>query len=92
MVIRETVIGTIEKIRAESGAKTPVPLTDELPLLDSGLDSLNIAILVTRLEEVFGFDPFSESTGISYPVTVGDLIRVYESSAAARAVDQRSST
>jgi acyl carrier protein len=92
MVIRDTIIGTIHKILAESGAKTPVSLTDELPLLDSGLDSLGIAILVTRLEEALGFDPFSESTGISYPVTLGDLVRVYESSAAAHGVDQRSAS
>jgi acyl carrier protein len=92
MVIRDTIIGTIHKILAESGAKRPVSLTDELPLLDSGLDSLGVAILVTRLEEALGFDPFSDSTAISYPVTVGDLIRVYESSAAAHGVDQRSAT
>jgi acyl carrier protein len=92
MVIRNTVIGTIHKIVTESGAKTPVSLTDELPLLDSGLDSLGIAILVARLEEALGFDPFSEATAISYPVTVGDLIRVYESSAAVHGVDQGSAT
>jgi acyl carrier protein len=92
MVIRDTVIGTIQKVLAESGAKRLVSLTDELPLLDSGLDSLGIAILVTRLEEALGFDPFSDSTAISYPVTVGDLIRVYESSAAAHGVDHRSAT
>jgi acyl carrier protein len=92
MVIRDTIIGTIQKILAESGSKTPVSLTDERPLLDSGLDSLGIAILVARLEEALGFDPFSDSTAISYPVTVGDLIRVYESSAAAHGVDQRSAT
>jgi len=92
MAIRETIIGTIQKILTESGAKTPVSLADELPLLDSGLDSLGIAILVARLEEALGFDPFSESTAVSYPVTVGDLIRVYEASAAAHSVDQGSAT
>jgi acyl carrier protein len=92
MVIRDTIVGTIDKILAESGATTPVSLTDELPLLDSGLDSLGIAILVARLEEAFGFDPFSEGTEISYPVTLGDLIQIYESSAAAHGVDQRSAT
>ena len=83
MVIRDAIIETIQKVLAESGGKKPVSLTDDLPLLDSGLDSLGIAILVARLEEALGFDPFSESTAVSYPVTVGDLIRVYESSAAA---------
>ena len=88
MEIRDTIIGTIDKILVDSGAKMPVSLTDELPLLDSGLDSLGIAILVARLEETLGLDPFSESTEISYPVTLRDLIQLYESAAAAQGVDQ----
>ena len=54
------------------------PLSDELPLLDSGLDSLGFAILVSRLESVLGVDPFSENEGVSFPVKVGDFIRFYE--------------
>jgi hypothetical protein len=47
-------------------------------LLDSGLDSLMIAILVARLEERLGLDPFTDSDDIYYPVTLGDFIRAYE--------------
>ena len=57
------------------------PLTDDLALLDSGLDSLTIAIVVTRLEDTLGLDPFTESDDISYPVTLGDFIRFYENAA-----------
>ncbi len=49
-----------------------------MALLESGLDSLSIAILVARLDETFGFDPFTESDDIYYPVTLGDFIRFYE--------------
>jgi hypothetical protein len=54
------------------------PLSDELPLLDSGLDSLCFAILVSRLESVLGVDPFSESEDAPFPVNLGEFIRFYE--------------
>jgi hypothetical protein len=54
------------------------PLSDELPLMDSGLDSLCFAIIVTRLETVLGVDPFSESTDAPFPVNLGEFIHFYE--------------
>jgi len=42
------------------------------------LDSLGFAILVARLEEQLGLDPFTDSDDVSYPVTLGDFIRFYE--------------
>jgi hypothetical protein len=56
-------------------------------MLDSGLDSLAIAILGVRLEETLGFDPFTESDDVHYPVTLGDFIRFYENAARSRDVD-----
>lgn len=80
MSIKSTVISQIQEIAGEN-KKTLPPLTEDLVLLDSGLDSLSIAILVARLEEVLGIDPFTESDDISYPVTLGDFIRFYENAA-----------
>jgi acyl carrier protein len=80
MSIKSTVISHIQQIGEESKKSLP-PLTDDLVLLDSGLDSLAIAILVARLEETLGIDPFTESDDISYPVTLGDFIRFYENAA-----------
>ncbi len=79
MSIRSTIILYIEEI-AEEGKKDLPPLTDELPLLESGLGSLMIAVLVARLEETLGVDPFTESDDIYYPVTLGDFIDFYENS------------
>jgi acyl carrier protein len=67
------------------------PLTDDLVLLDSGLDSLGIAILVARLEETLGFDPFTETDDMAYPVTLGDFIRFYEHAAGPHGIDSRQS-
>jgi acyl carrier protein len=86
MTIRSAVVSHIEEIAAQNSKPLP-PLTDELILLDSGLDSLAIAILVARLEESLGFDPFTESDDVSYPVTLGDFIRFYEAAARSRDLD-----
>lgn len=58
--------------------KTLAPLTDDLVLLDSGLDSLCFAIIVATLEDELGFDPFTESEDVFFPVTFGDFVRFYQ--------------
>jgi hypothetical protein len=77
MSVKSTVIAQIERI-AEENNKTLAPLTEDLVLLHSGLDSLALAILVARLEEILEVDPFTESDEIAYPVTLGDFINFYE--------------
>ena len=75
---RLTIISHIERIAGEQ-KKSLKPLSDDLPLLESGLDSLCFAILVARLEDEFGFDPFSVSDTVEFPVTLGEFLRCYES-------------
>jgi acyl carrier protein len=88
MSVKTAVLSGIQEIAA--GNNTPLPpLTDDLVLLDSGLDSLAIAILVARLEESLGFDPFTESDDVAYPVTLGDFISFYEHAAERHRVDPR---
>jgi len=53
-------------------------VADALSLLDSGLDSLCFAIIVSRLENVLGVDPFSENEDAPFPVKLGEFIRFYE--------------
>jgi acyl carrier protein len=88
MSIRSTVIAEIQTI-AQVDKRNLAPLTDDLVLLDSGLDSLAIAILVARLEDAVGFDPFTESRSAAYPVTLGDFVRFYEDAAEARRVHSK---
>ncbi len=88
MSVKATVISEIQRI-VEDDRKSLPPLTDDLVLLDSGLDSLGIAILVARLEERLGFDPFTETSDIAYPVTLGDFIRFYEHAGEFHGVDSR---
>jgi hypothetical protein len=56
----------------------PVPsLDDETVLLETGLDSLGFAVLVTRLEDELGYDPFSIMSEPVYPVTLAEFVDVY---------------
>lgn len=77
MSARLMIIAEIEQV-AKDQNKALRPLTDDLELLDSGLDSLCFAILVARLEDKLGADPFSASDDIEFPVTFGEFIGVYE--------------
>lgn len=77
MSVKLTVMSQITQI-AEEQQKTLGALSDDLVLLDSGLDSLGFAILVARLEDELGVDPFTASDDVQFPVTLGDFIRVYE--------------
>jgi hypothetical protein len=81
MSIRATILLQIEKVAAEQN-KTLAPLTDDLALLESGMDSLCFAILVTRLEDVTGSDPFTGEGDIKFPDTVGELVALHEHAAA----------
>jgi acyl carrier protein len=77
MSVRSTVTAQFEQVAAEQKRKL-APLTDELRLLDSGLDSLSFALIVMRLEEGLGFDPFDVGDDVRFPVTFGDFVKMYE--------------
>lgn len=63
---------------AERQKRQLAPLTDDLVLLNSGLDSLCFAILVASLEDKLGVDPFTERDDVQFPVTLADFVRFYE--------------
>jgi len=77
MSVRSKIILAIEQVAREY-ERTLVPLSDDLALLDSGLDSLSLAVLVARLEDELMVDPFSASEGVDFPVTLGDFLTLYE--------------
>jgi acyl carrier protein len=80
MTIKLTIMDEMAQVAREQG-KTLAPLSDELVLLESGLDSLGFAVLVARLEDKLGVDPFTASEDAIFPVTFGDLVKVYENGA-----------
>src|SRR6185295_12842854 len=80
MSVRSSVITQFERVAKEQH-KTLAPLSDDLALLDSGLDSLCLAVIVAHLEDALGVDPFSAAGDVDFPVTLGDFIRFYEDAA-----------
>jgi acyl carrier protein len=77
MSVRSTVISQFEQVAAEQH-RALARLTDDLKLLDSGLDSLSFALIVARLEDAVGFDPFDVDEDMKFPVTFGDFVKLYE--------------
>jgi acyl carrier protein len=81
MTTRLTIMSEMQRV-ADEQAKRLAPLSDDLVLLDSGLDSLCFAVLVARLEDKLGLDPFTVADDVAFPVTLGDFVKVYERAAA----------
>ena len=77
MSVRSKVIEAIQQIAREQHVALPA-LSDDLSLHETGFDSLAFAILVARLEDATGVDPFTISEDAAFPATVGDFVRAYE--------------
>lgn len=76
-----TIRTQIEKVMSEgladAGIAAPYSFPDGLILLQSGLDSLGFAVLITKLEMELGYDPFALMEEPLYPRTFGELVEVY---------------
>ena len=79
MSVRTTIMDEFKQIAEEQDRHLPL-LSDDTPLLESGLDSLCFAILVARLEGSLGVDPFASENSM-FPVTFGEFVSVYENAA-----------
>jgi acyl carrier protein len=77
MSVRLRIISAMRQVAEEQKVTLP-PLDDALSLHESGFDSLGFAILVARLEDDLGVDPFTISEDAAFPLTVGDFIKAYE--------------
>jgi acyl carrier protein len=76
MSVRSTIASLFQEIADQQHRKL-APLSDDLKLLQSGLDSLSFALIVARLEDSLGFDPFDAVD--RFPVTFADFVKLYES-------------
>jgi acyl carrier protein len=78
MSVRDEITAQFKQVAGEQSRRL-APLEDNLLLAESGLDSLCFAIIVARLEDVFGIDPFQASavSESSVPVTFADFVARY---------------
>lgn len=77
MNVRSEIFDLFKQVAHEQDRRLE-PLSDELPLMDSGLDSLCFAIVVSRLETTLGVDPFSKNEDVPFPVNLREFVRFYE--------------
>ena len=77
MSIKLTILEQMEEMAREHG-KILAPLKEDLVLAECGLNSLGFAVLVARLEDTLGVDPFTAAEEAVFPVTLGDFVKVYE--------------
>jgi len=75
--LREKITTAIQETADMRGTEVGA-LVDDTVLLESGLDSLGFAILVARLEEDLGYDPFVLMDMPVYPRTLGEFIEIYQ--------------
>jgi aryl carrier-like protein len=80
MSVRSEVLAQFRQV-AEEQNKRLAQLDDDMRLVESGLDSLCFAVIVARLEDVLGTDPFTASGDAPFPVTLADFVRSYENAA-----------
>lgn len=79
MQIKKIINHLLAEVATMTDCELELPLSNEIVLLESGLDSLGFAILVARLEEELNLDPFSDMTEAIYPRTFGEFVAIYES-------------
>lgn len=78
MTMRDQIVAAMRRVAADSEKQIAEPMEDATPLVTSGLDSLDFAILVAQLERELGDDPFVRLSEPVYPKTLGELVGVYE--------------
>jgi acyl carrier protein len=78
MNIRNIITTTIKDIMEQRGKAVLGDIVDDAILLESGLDSLGYAIVVTILDEELGYDPFYEMKEPTYPTTLKEFVDIYE--------------
>ena len=76
MSVKSRILSAMQQIAEEQKVTLP-PLQDDLLLHETGFDSLAFAILVARLEDDLGIDPFTVAEDAAFPSTVGEFVRAY---------------
>ncbi len=76
--MEKIILTMMREIAIESNVELSEKINLNSVLLDTGLDSLGFAILIARLEEDLGYDPFAMMDEPVYPQTFGQLVEIYQ--------------
>jgi acyl carrier protein len=80
---RTTIVSLFNEMWREDHDSEPPVLQNDTVLLETGFDSMAFAVLVVRLDDEFGFDPFTISDNSIYPRTFAEFVNFYEQNAPA---------
>lgn len=78
MNVRQTITEHYNDALENCGIEPLLNFDDEMVLLNSGLDSLGFAILIAKLEQSLGYDPFTLMDEPFYPRTFREFVAIYE--------------
>jgi len=77
MNLYETIKSHLLEVAKDQQIELAGEITEETPLLETGLDSLSFAVLVATLEERLGYDPFQLMEEPVYPQTFKEFTDCY---------------
>ena len=78
MNLKNTILESMFEAAEATDSKLKKNIQDYDILLDTGLDSLGFAVLVSILEDKLNYDPFSELEEAIYPATFEEFLKIYE--------------
>ena len=78
--IRQTIIDTMAQVQADRGQTLATPQDSDTLTRTLGFDSLDLAVIVIRLEQQLTCDPFRD--GRPFVATFGELVALYEQAGA----------
>ena len=84
--VAAAVASAIESVLRDTGRHTKPVEPALLLAADLGLDSLDLAQTIVLLERSLGIDPFRSASTSRTVRTVSDLVAIYETALASRAV------
>ena len=77
--LKNTILEIFKDVYSSQNDGEKMELIDEDSiLLECGIDSLGFAIVVTKLEAILGYDPFTISSDPYYPQTFGEFVKFYD--------------
>lgn len=76
-MLRAHITALFNEMWREDREDEPPQLVDDTILLETGFDSMAFAVLVARLDDDLGFDPFTMTEDPVYPQTFAEFVAFY---------------
>ena len=76
--LRNLILETFQEVAEQSQMTLVETITDDSMLLQTGLDSIGFATVITMLEMKLGYDPFLLMEEPLYPNTFAEFLNVYD--------------